>query len=461
MSILQNSPFNVRLGTDSWPVPSGIIPFGNPVVVRIGVAPHDDNLVILIKYRRPHGLWMSLPTHLLPENGKTAERYYEGRFGALVHGTSIEYIIQYFLANRFLGQSEPLQFRVEPIAIAAIRNRNPVRALTHSLAKVPRPKSKENQEGDHFGGYLQQKTRQADELATFPGKSVSSPFSKMVFLSYSTKDTKTAEWLKSTISQAAFSVWFDQTDMRSGERILSQIGDAIAHVSHVVVLVTNNSCQSTWVRQEIRLARTFGIDLLLATPSSKQLQGSLPRFLRDQHILNMEETNFKDRLFQHLQEKRVIPKSPMLLPLKPEGFVPRSRELAELKAKLFTEEEQIVAITTTALVGTGGFGKTWLAQAACHDSEVEDFFYDGILWVTLGSELDQQAVLSRLATLIREIAHESCPPDLDAARLRLDELLTDRQILLVLDDAWSKETLQHFLGFGGQTVKRVITTRMR
>ena len=40
----------------------------------------------------------------------------------------------------------------------------------------------------------------------------------------------------------------------------------------------------------------------------------------------------------------------------------------------------------SALQGAGGFGKTTLAAALCHDDDVKLAFGDGILWVTLGAE---------------------------------------------------------------------------
>ncbi len=45
--------------------------------------------------------------------------------------------------------------------------------------------------------------------------------------------------------------------------------------------------------------------------------------------------------------------------------------------------EEPVAITA-ALRGAGGYGKTTLAKALCHDERIQQAFDDGILWVTLG-----------------------------------------------------------------------------
>jgi NB-ARC domain len=34
----------------------------------------------------------------------------------------------------------------------------------------------------------------------------------------------------------------------------------------------------------------------------------------------------------------------------------------------------------------GGFGKTVLAQALCHDEVVQQAFPDGVIWITIGKE---------------------------------------------------------------------------
>jgi len=41
-----------------------------------------------------------------------------------------------------------------------------------------------------------------------------------------------------------------------------------------------------------------------------------------------------------------------------------------------------------ALKGAGGYGKTTLANALVHDPDMQDAYFDGVLWVELGEKPD-------------------------------------------------------------------------
>lgn len=60
----------------------------------------------------------------------------------------------------------------------------------------------------------------------------------------------------------------------------------------------------------------------------------------------------------------------------PESFVPRVAEYDTLKAKLLDGRGDAVGISA-ALRGAGGYGKTVLANALCHDPEIQDAYFDG------------------------------------------------------------------------------------
>ena len=68
----------------------------------------------------------------------------------------------------------------------------------------------------------------------------------------------------------------------------------------------------------------------------------------------------------------------------PESFIERPREFEQLIAQLVDPKHKNAIAITTALQGAGGYGKTTLAIALCHDDRVIDAFDDGILWVALG-----------------------------------------------------------------------------
>ncbi len=114
---------------------------------------------------------------------------------------------------------------------------------------------------------------------------------------------------------------------------------------------------------------------------------------------------------------------------------------------------------TAALEGAGGFGKTALARALCHDERVQDAFYDGVLWVTLGEAPGEPT--GRIADLI-EILTGARPgfDTVEAATARLAEVLAERTMLIVVDDVWNARDLRPFLR-GGPRCARLITTRDR
>ena len=112
---------------------------------------------------------------------------------------------------------------------------------------------------------------------------------------------------------------------------------------------------------------------------------------------------------------------------------------------------------TTALRGADGYGKTTLAIALCHDERVQEAYDDGILWVTLGEAPGD--LTEKIKNLIELLTGERPGfTDKDAAAAHLSELLANRDILIVIDDAWDSSHIQPFMR-GGPLCSRLITTR--
>jgi len=129
----------------------------------------------------------------------------------------------------------------------------------------------------------------------------------------------------------------------------------------------------------------------------------------------------------------------------PPHYLPREEDLAGLKRKLLAGVES-VAITgqgqAVGVHGMGGIGKTVLASALTHDSEVRQAFPDGIYWLTIGQKpnlLDLQNQLLRQLTGSKQtltIQGESK----DALR----EALEGRTALVVVDDVWTIDAADAF-----------------
>jgi NB-ARC domain len=120
--------------------------------------------------------------------------------------------------------------------------------------------------------------------------------------------------------------------------------------------------------------------------------------------------------------------------------------LEHLLAAAADRDARAVGITT-ALRGASGLGKTTLAQALCHDPEVQAAYPGGILWLTLGDRLTDGERLSRVRDLLRLWCRGEPPAfeTLDAAGGFLRELLAGRRVLVAVDDVWSPLDLSLFV----------------
>lgn len=278
-----------------------------------------------------------------------------------------------------------------------------------------------------------------------------------VFLSYSTRDDSVADVVRGYLEKQDIRVWQDKSHLLAGEVLLSQIGTAIAQVNYLVVLITRNSLNSSWVQKEMQLARRQGICILPLIWDSNLTQEELPPYLKKRLCINLLKDSAWKRIKSHLHAPCHALRVPMMADVMPDGFVERGRELADMKAVLLSDEETSPGVIGVALVGAGGFGKTWLARALCHNPEIQERFDEGILWITLGEQPTN--LLSKVGELIHALTREGIPPGLDAARSRLWELLDNRAMLLVIDDVWRSEDLEPFLTGGQGSVRRLITTR--
>lgn len=165
-----------------------------------------------------------------------------------------------------------------------------------------------------------------------------------------------------------------------------------------------------------------------------------------------------------IDETRVSPTSAaeaslftFMVPPPPTVFVPRPQEYEALKQVLLQQPDCSTS-TTAVAEGTGGYGKTTLALKLCYDRDIWKIFYDGICFVSLGKKpVDLLGILNDLITYISK--KHSNFSSLDAATAWLHDLLTDRSLLLVIDDVWHTSDLIPFLQ-GGPRCAHLITTRI-
>jgi WD40 repeat protein/GTPase SAR1 family protein len=195
------------------------------------------------------------------------------------------------------------------------------------------------------------------------------------------------------------------------------------------------------------------------------LQGSTYYFLSDEydnlyrHLTNQfPEKPFLGNVKQlpHLPRRTNFFDSPFMVPNLPVRFVPRPKLYQSLLYLLLSDNQQSPNPISIVLYGAGGYGKTTLAAAICHDAKVRQRFSDGILWVTLGTK---PKLLESLTILYFTLTCELPGfKDINEASEYLALALANKNCLLVIDDVWESSILKPFLR-GGPNCVRLLTTR--
>jgi DNA-binding SARP family transcriptional activator len=137
---------------------------------------------------------------------------------------------------------------------------------------------------------------------------------------------------------------------------------------------------------------------------------------------------------------------PSQLPSDVYGFTGRAADLARLD-RLLTDGGTRPAAVISAIAGTAGVGKTALAVHWSH--QVRDEFPDGQLYINLYGYSPMPAVrpIDALSRLLRALGvpAERVPTEVSEATEMYRNLLADRRILVVLDNAGSAEQVRPLL----------------
>lgn len=277
-----------------------------------------------------------------------------------------------------------------------------------------------------------------------------------VFISYARSDGEPlATELRQRLEAEHIPLWQDRIGMEGGRDWWQQITEALDKVEFMVLVMTPVAMLSEAVHKEWRYARQQGVCVYPVKGVPDLDFNTLPHWMRNAHFydLDFEWQKLVNDLNTRCQQQRV----PFMVEDLPSDYVPRPQEFEALIDRLLDQQlEEPVAITA-ALRGAGGYGKTTMAKALCHDEHIQQAFDDGILWVTLGENPGN--LVGKVEDLIYMLNQERPGfTGIDAAGARLAELLADRDILLVVDDVWEAIHLKPFLQ-GGKHCARLITTR--
>jgi WD40 repeat protein len=284
-----------------------------------------------------------------------------------------------------------------------------------------------------------------------------------IFISYSRANSNFARDLYVKLRALGFSLWRDRTEMAGGENWWTQIQDAIRGSETMVLCMSHEALASPVVADEWRYARREGTRIIPVLAADVDFS-NVPRWMAKLDWIDFREgaperdtiwAKFIGQLNTPHQRRSI----PFNVPSLPEHFVARPNIFAPLLAQLLDNDRLNPIAITTALQGSGGFGKTTIAMALCHDIRVRDYFDDGILWIEFGQTPD---LLRLLNAQIRRLGNDNIETEINDAATRLRDLLEDKDILIVLDDVWNPAHVRYFIQRSEKTrAAFIVTTRLQ
>ena len=76
-----------------------------------------------------------------------------------------------------------------------------------------------------------------------------------IFLSHSSCDKSFCDKLYNLLEDAGFSVWYDETSLLPNSHLTSDLPDYIKKCRSLIVVLSNDSCKSDWVKEEYAYAK--------------------------------------------------------------------------------------------------------------------------------------------------------------------------------------------------------------
>ncbi|XP_074279445.1 putative disease resistance protein RGA3 isoform X2 [Silene latifolia] len=148
----------------------------------------------------------------------------------------------------------------------------------------------------------------------------------------------------------------------------------------------------------------------------------------------------------------------------PNEFVGREDEMEKLIEIMCSPSNEEAHISTVAILGLGGLGKTTFARCI-YDSRDIDAHFEKKLWISVSDNFNIPRILNEMLEYVT--SKKGDLSNIDAIINKLQEKLKNKKYLLVLDDVWCKDqelwsslknALQRIGGLPGCLI--LITTRL-
>ncbi len=117
---------------------------------------------------------------------------------------------------------------------------------------------------------------------------------KKVFISYSHEDKVFVEWLKNNLQDLGLEIWYDQQEIQLGDSIKQKISLGIQSSSAFIVILSNSSKNSNWLRYELNSALLLnaiskGIKIIPIKIDDSEVSSDLSNYLYADFSKNREQ----------------------------------------------------------------------------------------------------------------------------------------------------------------------------
>ena len=287
-----------------------------------------------------------------------------------------------------------------------------------------------------------------------------------LFISYAHADgSDVASRLAADLEGAGFDVWWDKRRLKPSASWTVGIENGIDHAEIVLALLsrasyTSDICRAEQLRALRKKKRVLPIVL--------QEDADLPIHLESTQYLHFYGVPDEERLAKlkaAISDANItaslLPKYKKrfkTFPPLPLHFVVRPATLDRLR-QMIIQEGDARFVSVTAIRGMGGVGKTVLAQAICHDEAVQDAFPDGVMWVSVGRNPSNDHLREQIRELAKALGDSLESYDtFQGCVNQLRNMLSDKSVLIVLDDVWDPRHVRHF-NADAPRCRLLITTR--
>jgi hypothetical protein len=107
-----------------------------------------------------------------------------------------------------------------------------------------------------------------------------------IFISYARQDGSDVKRLVEAMNPAEVSGWLDETDLAAGQSVSAALREALKTSRGVVVALSPQAVNSSWVQFEMGAALAFGKIMVPVIVSGADVEGQLPDVLKDQRYID-------------------------------------------------------------------------------------------------------------------------------------------------------------------------------